>query len=106
MQNFIWPALLTVGAGISVFVQQVLNANLRAELNSAAWSGFMSNPRCRLYGVSRGRPPRSRTVAKYHCTAAVVGLERWHIRRDLYRALNCHDPETGGCCLHRYLGDR
>jgi len=42
MQNFIWPALLTVGAGISVFVQQVLNANLRAELNSAAWSGFMS----------------------------------------------------------------
>ena len=42
MQNFIWPALLTVGAGVSVFVQQVLNANLRAELNSAAWSGFMS----------------------------------------------------------------
>src|SRR5215470_1702846 len=42
MQNFIWPALLTVGAGASVLVQQVLNANLRAELNSAAWSGFMS----------------------------------------------------------------
>jgi transporter family-2 protein len=42
MQNFIWPALLKVGAGLSVFVQQVLNANLRAELNSAAWSGFMS----------------------------------------------------------------
>jgi transporter family-2 protein len=42
MQNLIWPAVLTVGAGISVFIQQALNANLRAELNSAAWSGFMS----------------------------------------------------------------
>jgi transporter family-2 protein len=42
MHNFIWPALLTVGAGISVLSQQALNANLRAELNSAAWSGFMS----------------------------------------------------------------
>jgi len=42
MQNFIWPAVLTVTAGISVLIQQTLNANLRAELNSAAWSGFMS----------------------------------------------------------------
>jgi bacterial/archaeal transporter family-2 protein len=42
MQNLIWPALLTISAGISVVVQQALNANLRAELNSAAWSGFMS----------------------------------------------------------------
>jgi transporter family-2 protein len=42
MHNFIWPALLTVGAGISVLVQQALNANLCAELTSAAWSGFMS----------------------------------------------------------------
>jgi bacterial/archaeal transporter family-2 protein len=42
MQNFIWPALLTIGAGISVLIQQALNANLRAELNSAAWSGFTS----------------------------------------------------------------
>jgi bacterial/archaeal transporter family-2 protein len=42
MKNFLWPALLTVGAGISVLVQQALNANLRSELNSAAWSGFMS----------------------------------------------------------------
>jgi transporter family-2 protein len=42
MSNLIWPALLTVGAGVSVFIQQALNANLRAELNSAAWSGFMS----------------------------------------------------------------
>jgi transporter family-2 protein len=42
MQNLIWPALLTVGAGISVLIQQALNANLRAQINSAAWSGFMS----------------------------------------------------------------
>ncbi len=42
MQNLIWPALLTVSAGISVVIQQALNANLRAELNSAAWSGFIS----------------------------------------------------------------
>lgn len=42
MQDLIWPALLTVGAGSSVLIQQVLNANLRTELNSAAWSGFMS----------------------------------------------------------------
>jgi transporter family-2 protein len=42
MQNLIWPVLLAVGAGISVLIQQVLNANLRAELSSAAWSGFMS----------------------------------------------------------------
>ena len=42
MQHLIWPALLTVGAGSSVLIQQVLNANLRTELNSTAWSGFMS----------------------------------------------------------------
>jgi transporter family-2 protein len=34
--------LLTVVAGVSVVVQQVLNANLRMELGSAAWSGFIS----------------------------------------------------------------
>lgn len=42
MQNLLWPAVLTVGAGVSVLIQQALNANLRTELNSAAWSGFMS----------------------------------------------------------------
>lgn len=42
MQNFLLPALLAVGAGVSVLVQQVLNTNLRTELNSAAWSGFAS----------------------------------------------------------------
>jgi bacterial/archaeal transporter family-2 protein len=42
MQNLIWPAILTIGAGVSVLTQQALNANLRMELNSAAWSGFAS----------------------------------------------------------------
>lgn len=34
--------LFAVAAGISLVVQQALNANLRTALNSAAWSGFMS----------------------------------------------------------------
>jgi len=42
MQNLLWPALLTFAAGISVLIQQALNANLRSEINSAPWSGFMS----------------------------------------------------------------
>jgi len=36
------PMLFAVAAGISLVVQQALNANLRTALNSAAWSGFMS----------------------------------------------------------------
>jgi transporter family-2 protein len=36
------PIALALIAGVSVVVQQVLNANLRAEVNSAIWSGFMS----------------------------------------------------------------
>jgi bacterial/archaeal transporter family-2 protein len=36
------PTALAVLAGASVVIQQVLNANLRSELNSAVWSGFMS----------------------------------------------------------------
>jgi bacterial/archaeal transporter family-2 protein len=42
MQGFVLPALLAVGAGVSVLIQQVLNANLRAELGSASWSGLVS----------------------------------------------------------------
>lgn len=42
MQSLVLPALLSVTAGVSVLIQQVLNANLRTELNSAVWSGFMS----------------------------------------------------------------
>ena len=34
--------LLIVGAGVSVALQQVLNANLRMELGSAWWAGFIS----------------------------------------------------------------
>ena len=36
------PMLLAVASGVSLVVQQALNANLRSALNSAAWSGFMS----------------------------------------------------------------
>jgi transporter family-2 protein len=36
------PMFLAIAAGVSVVVQQVLNANLRTALNSAAWSGFAS----------------------------------------------------------------
>jgi transporter family-2 protein len=36
------PMFLAIASGVSVVVQQVLNANLRTALNSAAWSGFVS----------------------------------------------------------------
>ncbi|MFF8799060.1 MULTISPECIES: DMT family transporter [unclassified Methylobacterium] len=36
------PSALAVAAGVSIVIQQVLNANLRTALNSAAWSGFAS----------------------------------------------------------------
>lgn len=36
------PIILAAGAGISVVIQQALNANLRTALSSAAWSGFVS----------------------------------------------------------------
>jgi transporter family-2 protein len=42
MNNLLLPALFSVAAGVSVLVQQILNANLRTELNSPIWSGFMS----------------------------------------------------------------
>jgi transporter family-2 protein len=42
MLKLFLPMLLAVGAGVSIVVQQVLNANLRGALNSAAWSGFVS----------------------------------------------------------------
>jgi transporter family-2 protein len=42
MLNFALPITLAVAAGISLVVQQALNANLRASLGSAVWSGFTS----------------------------------------------------------------
>lgn len=35
-------SLLVVGAGISVAVQQILNANLRSQIGSPWWAGFVS----------------------------------------------------------------
>jgi transporter family-2 protein len=40
--NLALASLLALVAGVSVVIQQVLNANLRSQLNSAVWSGFMS----------------------------------------------------------------
>jgi transporter family-2 protein len=42
MLELLISALLALGAGVSVVTQQVLNANLKAAVNSAAWSGFVS----------------------------------------------------------------
>jgi transporter family-2 protein len=38
----VFPMILAAMAGISLVVQQALNANLREALKSAAWSGFVS----------------------------------------------------------------
>ncbi|WP_260987422.1 hypothetical protein [Roseomonas gilardii] len=38
MPGLALPILLAIAAGVSIVVQQVLNSNLRASLNSAAWS--------------------------------------------------------------------
>lgn len=42
MQTLALPIALAFAAGISIVIQQALNANLRHALDSAAWSGFAS----------------------------------------------------------------
>ena len=42
MLNLALPITLAFAAGISIIIQQALNANLRHALDSAAWSGFAS----------------------------------------------------------------
>ena len=42
MLNLLLLSIFAVAPGVSIVVQQALNANLRVALNSAAWSGFMS----------------------------------------------------------------
>ena len=42
MLSALLPVVLALAAGVSVVIQQVLNANLRGALQSGAWSGFMS----------------------------------------------------------------
>jgi len=42
MYTLAFSILLAIAAGVSVVTQQVLNANLRGALGSAAWSGFVS----------------------------------------------------------------
>lgn len=42
MLNIALPIALAFAAGISIVIQQALNANLRTALDSAVWSGFAS----------------------------------------------------------------
>ncbi|MGE3871251.1 MAG: DMT family transporter [Pseudorhodoplanes sp.] len=42
MSNWLFPMMLAVVAGISVVIQQAVNADLKGSLNSAAWAGFAS----------------------------------------------------------------
>jgi transporter family-2 protein len=42
MQTAILPALLAIAAGVSALVQQIVNANLRMQINSASWAGVAS----------------------------------------------------------------
>ena len=42
MPSAAFSLVLAVAAGASIVIQQALNANLRVELGSAAWSGFTS----------------------------------------------------------------
>jgi bacterial/archaeal transporter family-2 protein len=42
MLHILLPSALAALAGVSIVVQQALNANLRTALNSATWSGLMS----------------------------------------------------------------
>jgi transporter family-2 protein len=42
MPDVLFLSILAILGGVSVAIQQVLNANLRMALDSAAWSGFVS----------------------------------------------------------------
>lgn len=42
MHTIVLPIALAFTAGISIVIQQALNANLRTALDSAVWSGFTS----------------------------------------------------------------
>lgn len=42
MLNLAIPIALAFAAGVSIVIQQALNANLRTALDSAVWSGFAS----------------------------------------------------------------
>jgi bacterial/archaeal transporter family-2 protein len=42
IRNVLFSSILAVLAGVSIVIQQTLNANLRGALSSAAWSGFAS----------------------------------------------------------------
>ena len=61
------PYLLVVGAGLSIVLQQVLNSNLRAEIGSPWWAGFISYAGGTLamlaMALALGEPWLTRTTA-------------------------------------------
>jgi transporter family-2 protein len=73
--------LLVVGAGLSVVLQQVLNANLRAEIGSPWWAGFVSYAAGTLVmlamATALGEPWLTRTTAAdvswYSWTGGIFG---------------------------------
>jgi hypothetical protein len=80
----VWGYALALVAGISFVFQQAVNANLRVELSSAWWAGFVSY----LGGNdchARGRVGSSRAgglvIGDYPGPLVIVG--RWHFRCDL-----------------------
>ena len=79
MPELVVPALLAMVAGASVVLQQVLNAQLRTALNSAAWSGLASYAvglaGMALLAVSlRDAPPSFTTVTRIPWWAWSGGL--------------------------------
>jgi uncharacterized membrane protein YdcZ (DUF606 family) len=71
------PSALALVAGVSVVVQQVLNANLRSELNWAVWSGFMSyflGVLCMVGLVIMLREPISTSEGALHASHGGLGV--------------------------------
>ncbi|WP_375412592.1 DMT family transporter [uncultured Bradyrhizobium sp.] len=83
MRNFVVSAVLAVGAGVSVLIQQVLNTNLRADLGSAAWSGLVSYALgivCMLFLVAGLRDP-------IPSGAVIAGVRWWAWSGGLFGAI-------------------
>lgn len=102
MLNALLPAALAALAGVSIVVQQALNANLRVELSSAVWSGFASY----LVGLlcmaclPRRRIARAGSNRRGRRARSLVGVERHPVRSDLHCASD-PAPQARRRHLHR-----
>ena len=86
MLSALLPAFLAIAAGVSVVIQQALNANLRSALHSAAWSGFISYAvglACMALLVLALRDPVP--AASVAARIPLVGMERRGLRRYFHR---------------------